>query len=421
LRLISNPFSGRVGSSTYERIATVALFLTLLPAATLLRAQTDDDLYGLPGSSTPSSPSTPAASPAPADTAERLDATPVPPAPLAEDTAVRLDSGTTSVVPAAPAAPVVAPVVPTPPTPRARVTRETTINPLDVKKGSYRNPKKALFMSLLVPGLGQAYVGQSPYTYARAAVYFGTEVTLGLMWYQYTVVKYDRVTARYRRFADEHWSQGVYENKAFDESAVENFEVVNPRRQSFCDAVQERESVGGDIAYRGCLNLLDADSAALSNNYTQFRTNTDDRALFAAPFGTGVANPDSVGRIRGRLADPVEFYALIGGYQEFIAGWEDAVNVIYSADSITGTSLQRDRYNAMREQAQDYSRMQAWFIGGLVINHIASAVDAALTARYNNRVLYEGEARWYDRVKMDGGLAFAAGRPRTHMTARLSF
>lgn len=117
----------------------------------------------------------------------------------------------------------------------------------------------------------------------------------------------------------------------------------------------------------------------------------------------------------------MEFYALVGAYQEFIAGWDDAMSVAYSDSGITGESANRDVYNAMRRKAQDYSKMQAWFIGGLVLNHIASAVDAALTARHHNRVLYEGEARWYDRVNLDGGLAFDRGRPMTHLSARLSF
>ena len=35
--------------------------------------------------------------------------------------------------------------------------------------------------------------------------------------------------------------------------------------------------------------------------------------------------------------------------------------------------------------------------------------------------LYEGEASWYDRIGVDGGMAFAGGRPFTRMTATLSF
>ncbi|MBR6918170.1 MAG: hypothetical protein IKN38_08305, partial [Clostridia bacterium] len=36
-----------------------------------------------------------------------------------------------------------------------------------------------------------------------------------------------------------------------------------------------------------------------------------------------------------------------------------------------------------------YADMQVWFIGGLILNHIVSAVDAAITANAHNKVLYE--------------------------------
>lgn len=360
-------------------------------------AQDDDDLYGLPpGQGSPAAPSSPVEE-TPVDTATPVTPAP-PPAAQAADT----------VQPAAPDT-AVSPVAPPPVAPRPRVTRETSINPMDREKGNYRNPKKALFMSLLVPGLGQAYVGQSAFNYARAAFYFGTEVTLGALWYQYTVVKYDRKTDQYRRFADQHWSQQTYEQRSFDESAPATFAKLNPRREAYCEAVQERESSSGNALYRGCVNILIPDSA-VTQGYLAFKNAYPDQPTL-----------EETSAFRAGFADPVEFYALIGGYQEFISGWDDAVNVSYTADSISGTSANRDAYNRMRSKAQDYSRMQAWFIGGIVINHIASAVDAALTARYNNRLLYEGEARWYDRLKVDGGLAFQGGRPLTHMTARLSF
>jgi len=374
--------------ATVAVLAFAASAILLGAAPTAFAQADDDDLYGIPGAASESGPET--GSTESPDTAETA-----PEAPSTPSNA----SGTPAVAPS-PSDTAVAP------TPRARVTRETTINPLDTRRGNYRNPKKALFMSLLVPGLGQAYVGQSPYNYARAALYFGTEVTLGVMWYHYTVVKYDRQTSRYKRFADEHWSQGTYEQRVFDESGIVNdFRFINPLRASYCDAVTGRGAGAADSLYRWC------EDPAGNVNYPNYRVGYDDRGWSA----------DSVGRFRETFNDPVEFYALIGKYQEFIAGWDDAMAVAYSDSGITGSSANRDAYNAMRRKAQDYSRMQAWFIGGMVLNHIASAVDAALTARHNNRVLYEGEARWYDRVNLDGGLAFDRGRPMTHLSARLSF
>lgn len=409
MRLNSKIFHDFTAPAPTRRLVLILAVACGLLAPASVRAQ-DDDPYGLPGTSTPvDTPDAPApasteetggetpSAASPADTAVPGETAPATPgAPAAADTAITTDTA------------AVSPVAPPTPAPRTRITRETTINALDQNRGAFRNPKKALFMSLLVPGLGQAYVGQSPFTYARAAFYLGTEVTLGVMWYQYTVVKYDRKTKQYRRLANEHWSQGDYEQRAFDESAAEAFPFLNPRRTDYCDAVQERETAQGANLYRGCMDLVD--SSGETTNYQAFKSRYVDPSTVEA-----------TAAFREAFASPIEFYALIGDYQEFLAGWDDAVNVSYSADSISGTSARRAEYNRMRKQAQDYSRMQAWFIGGIVINHIASAVDAALTARHNNRLLYEGEARWYDRVHVDGGLAFDGGRPRTHMSAQLSF
>ena len=60
----------------------------------------------------------------------------------------------------------------------------------------------------------------------------------------------------------------------------------------------------------------------------------------------------------------------------------------------------------MRSKANDYADMQAWFIGGLILNHIVSAVDAALTANAHNKVLYEEDISWYDRLHFDSGISF---------------
>ena len=372
-----------------------------------------DDLYGVPD--TKPGTEKPPASAAPVETVASpkkiavVDSAPQPP---------RVDTSAASVAPVVPA---VVPAIPAPdstkPSRPRVITRETTVNPLDTRRGTYRNPKKALFMSLVVPGLGQAYVGQSTFNYSRAALYFGTDIVLGAFWYHYTVVKYDREVKRYRRYADTHWSQGAYENAAFSASVDPSFVDVNPYRAAYCDAVQRHgHGIAGEEAlYNGCLDILDPADAS-GAPYQNFRAQYDDSRWF----GAGAA-PDSVGMRRAGYSDRVDFYALIGRYQEFVGGWDDVTGLAYSDSAVSGTSANRDTYAAMRGKAQDYSRMQAWFIGGIALNHIASAIDAAITARRNNKRLYDGEASWYDRIGLDGGMAFEGGRPFTRMTATLSF
>jgi hypothetical protein len=235
------------------------------------------------------------------------------------------------------------------------------------------------------------------------------------MWYQFSVVKYDRQVKRYQKHADEHFSVTRYEERIFQETPQPEaqFRALNPYRLSYCEAIQEDVSVQGQKLIRGCKEVYSTDATVIA-----------DYQLFAGQYDDRFPGADSAalrGAARANFVSPVEFYQLIGGYQEFVAGWDDATGVLYTDSLIAGTSDNRDAYNAMRRKAQDYSRMQAWFIGGIVLNHNATAVDAAHTARHNKKRLNGAEARWYDRTNIDGGLAFEQGRPRTYLAARLSF
>jgi hypothetical protein len=385
LSLLSNsPFS-----KVFAAVVASGLLAAAYAAPVLAQATPSDDPYGI---------GTPSTAP---DTTRAV--IPVRPDTTRPPTrSVRTDTGSV------PAAAAVAPdTAPTPRAARPRITRETTVNPMDVHRGRYRNPKKALFMSLIVPGLGQAYIGQSKFNYIRAALYFTADVTMGYLWYDYSVVKYDKQVKRYRTFADLHWRQSTYEDQITNASAVATqaaFENLNPNRVSYCAAVQGNGSPTETRLYTGCVEPWDRDP----NKTTQ-----QDYAAFKETFAGDVPGPGTGARWDDAAADPA-----------FAAGASNPGYEIISDTSTIwrGVSANRNSYNSMRQTAKDYSRMQTWFLGGIVLNHIASAIDAAVTARRHNRVLYEeGGARWYDKINLDGGMAFDQGRPRTHMIAYLSF
>src|SRR5690606_35725239 len=137
---------------------------------------------------------------------------------------------------------------------RMRIVRETTVNTLDEIKGKYRSPKKALFMSLVVPGLGQAYVGQHWINYTRGAAYLLADVALIYGWHQYVVVKQNRQVDRYRAFADRNWRQYKYEDSIQVTPRLDDLEKRNSHRESYCESVQERQSPRGQVLYNACKN-----------------------------------------------------------------------------------------------------------------------------------------------------------------------
>ncbi len=288
---------------------------------------------------------------------------------------------------------------------RQRIVRETTVNTIDELKGRYRSPKKALFMSLVVPGLGQAYVGH----YYRAAAYVLADVAMIAGWRHYVVVKHDRQVRRYRQFADENWSQSKYEDSVSQVLSIRDKEariLLTPHREFYCNYVVNRTPGQGERLFEACRDL----------------PSTNDYSLYREVYGDANRDAEARGEFRSNFPDVHQFYESIGKHQEFISGWADANDVIFGDSSIIGTSDHRSRYIGMRAQATEYSRMQVYFMGGIVLNHIISALDAALAARFHNRALYQTEVSWYDRIRLESVLGRdSQGLPVPTVLAHIPF
>ena len=84
------------------------------------------------------------------------------------------------------------------------------------------------------------------------------------------------------------------------------------------------------------------------------------------------------------------------------------------------TPLQQE-YVSMRAKANDYARMQAYFLGGMVLNHLVSALDAALSAHFHNKALYQTEVQWYERLRLDSQLAWDGLSPKSTVVASYTF
>ena len=282
------------------------------------------------------------------------------------------------------------------------------VHGIDEMKGKYRSPRKALFMSLVIPGSGQLYVGGSTFNYARGAAYLVLEAALWGSWYYFSVYKYDKQVSKYKKFAKEHFSIGrfeaqmrdIYLNQLSDETEESRFETrYMSSREDFCKAIY------GDANASGC--------------YTKGKLFSGDKAHTDR---FSVSSPKSLGE---EIASQKNFYDMSQVYQligekSYVLGWDDVDSVALgqnllleeaSVDEIVplGKSRNLSKYRDMRSKANDYADLQVWFFGGIILNHIVSAVDAAFAANAHNKDLYSEEVSWYDRLHFESYMSFFDG------------
>lgn len=272
------------------------------------------------------------------------------------------------------------------------------VHGIDEMKGKYKSPRKALFMSLVIPGSGQLYVGGSTFTYVRGGLYLALEAALWGSWGYFSVHKYNEQVDKYKKFARKHYSIGRYEigmrdlyKQLSDETEESRFENrYMSSREDFCEALY------GSASSYGC--------------YVKGKLFTNDKNHM-----NKFADKKPLGEELDGLKDVYDKSVL---YQEiaddaYVLGWDDvqdqaiAMNLNLETDNPSngtvalGSSSNMKEYRSMRSKANDYADMQAWFFGGIILNHIVSAVDAAFTANSHNKALYSEDVSWYDRLHFD--------------------
>lgn len=373
----------------------------------------------------PASPvDTTASRPDAPDSSARLDTANAPSA--LKDTA-RIDSLTTS------------PVKPEPLAIASDSTRGRTRSLKSDPQASlrYRSPRKAFFYSLMLPGAGQAYVGH----WARGAAYITLDAGMALGWWYYGIHKSDLKMTQARDYADAHWKQSKYESQykaLYDGSGKDStvgsvLKTINPSRESYCASVYGT----GNVTYDACAEIRP--DSSVNNSYNlHWEASRFDLSTSAA------ANSQH----RAAFSNSETFYSLIGQENEFVRGWDDvspsdneasAAGGLYASikadyyDNLVdgnvdtkpvanpfGTSTAQGVYMSMRQKSNDYAKMKTWFLGGIILNHLISAVDAAFLAQSSNRSLYDMESRWYDGIQLWGGLAWT-GTPTTQAMAWIRF
>jgi len=257
----------------------------------------------------------------------------------------------------------------------------TEVHSLSEAKGSYKSPRRAMFMSLVLPGSGQLYVGGKQSRYIRGIFYLAEEAALISGLYYHSIYKYDKQVKKYQNFAEEHFSITRYEkamNKLYGPEYETPFKnLYGQERENYCKAFY--------------------------GNSAGSKTCTDNFGKNANAIGEPSYPSDNT-----PLYNKSAYYNVIAS-ENFVLGWGDAVpasgienNLASNGGYIPlGSSDYRNEYLSMRKKASKLADSQAIFFGAIILNHIVSAVDAVLSARAHNNSLYENRVSFLDRIRLD--------------------
>ena len=192
-----------------------------------------------------------------------------------------------------------------------------------------KSPTKAFLLSLAVPGLGQLYYGSK----IKPVLFVGAEAAGWILRANYSD-EGDRLTEEFEAFNRAHWSEGDYRDYlvlAYDTSDE--------------DAITAKE---------------------ISHHLPDTRTQ--------------------------------QYYEMTGKYNQFAWGWDDAVldgNTLddyrqtdtiqpITSDPVTPFSARRIAYEDMRGEANNKHRNADRMLAALLVNHVASAIEAFISTKRHN-------------------------------------
>jgi hypothetical protein len=231
----------------------------------------------------------------------------------------------------------------------------------------HKSPTLAAALSFVVPGLGEYYVGDN---YWRGAIFTALEVGLWaerMHWYG----RGDDSTKAFWSFSDSHWSPDRYTD--YLDSVLVGHGFAKIDRSAGLGAIHAAEDT--------------------LNNLSVFGTDP------------------SVKNFTHHLPEhgSQQYYELISKYWQFTKGWDDSI------DQNPANSSNDMRAAIMRENMNHQYEVGDFFLYGVLLNHVLSAIDASLVAHDHNASLrLQGSL---ERVPyLDGAMGYV---PTAHL--RYSF
>lgn len=225
-----------------------------------------------------------------------------------------------------------------------------------------KSSRKAFFLSLIFPGLGEAYVGSK-----RGFVFLGVE---GLAWWMYLTNNREGkdIEDEYKKFADRYWTYYV-------EDPGNPGTPVYTERYTYWEWLKQEYKIPDNIG---------------PENFAQIKDLIEEK--------TKTGGYESYHNLPS--TNTQQYYEMIGKYPQFLYGWEDIVDhnpslvdnegnptFNYTENRQGINSPLRMKYVSMRGDSNDKLNAAQRGIYIMMVNRIFSAIDAArLAYHYNKRI-----------------------------------
>ncbi len=276
----------------------------------------------------------------------------------------------------------------------------------------YRSPRAAMLLSLLMPGLGQAYARNYWKTAAFGiveAALIGTAIGFSLEGKKYEEQAFDHAQKHYKpekfyefydRFRSYLQKQGEFKDMPID-SVMATYYWDNA--ETFVDTDTTNETISRKTRNfnvkenppKGFENIVEADGYVQGwEDAEPYMTEGDGWTLDSSAYGS-------------------KWFLNGDNYLVYKEGQD-------SSDYNFGHSELLARYRDIKDEARGQYQVRNIMIYSLLANHVVSAVDALITARaHNNRLL--GKQSFLDRVNLDYDIAMTDTDITSYYWVRVRF
>lgn len=234
----------------------------------------------------------------------------------------------------------------------AQMLQDEAILPVESQR---KSPWLAAGLSLVLPGAGEVYAEN----YWKAAVFLVVDIAAWGLAYHFDK-KGDKQTELFQNYANQHWNVVSYARYSLDHYLTDQQRLLYEPRL-FKQGGTPWEQVNWNV-------LNEMERVISSTAEGKFYSHT------LPAYGDQ------------------QYFELIGKYQQFYQGWNDADPNLRTYDQIA-QKLLSDKTNFIyyageRGKANDFYTTATTYVTVAIVNHVLSAVDAAWTASTYNRNLH---------------------------------